>query len=158
MPRNSPRAWPDVVRVLAGLGLLAGGGWLFLDGAVAVAKHFGISLAVIGLTLVALGTCLPEMATNLVAAARGHGDIVIANAVGSCVFNSLAILGLVALVRPLDVAGFSLLPLGWFLGAALLLLPVLWTDNLVRRWEGAVLVGFFGLYLAWLLNSNTGIP
>lgn len=154
MPAASGANWANVARVAGGLVMLGAGGWMFLDGAVAIAKFFGVSHAVIGLTLVSLGTCLPEMTTNLVAARRGHGDIVIANAVGSCVFNSLFILGFAGMISPFEAKGFGAGPLWWFAAATLVLLPILWTHNRVTRAEGAVLTGFYAAYFFWLIAFN----
>ena len=94
------KAW---VFALAGLGLLVGGAYILVEGAVSIARDFGLSEAVIGLTIVAVGTSLPELATAVVAAYRKHSDVIIGNIVGSNIFNILAILGITAMISPIPI-------------------------------------------------------
>ncbi len=124
-----------------GLGLLIAGGELFVGGATAVARAYGISERVIGLTVVAIGTSLPELATSLVAATRGHADIAIGNVIGSNLFNILFVLGAAGVIRPIDGDLATMRYDLWFLGGMTLLAALLVrTERVVRRWEGALLV------------------
>ncbi len=137
-----------------GLALLLPGAHLFVAGTVTVAVRWEISSFVIGLTLVAIGTSLPELATALVAAVRGQGDLVIGNAVGSNIFNILCILGLTALVFGVDGDGISRVDLGMMIAMALVSLPVMRTGFVVSRWEGLFLVGSYGVYLYYRIVAG----
>jgi len=137
--------------VLAGLAVLIGGSHLFVQGAVEIARTWGVSDAVIGLTVVAIGTSLPELATSLVAALRKHSDVAIGNIVGSNIFNVLGILGVTALVQPLDATGISRIDLGVMLVMAIALLPLAWSGGRVTRLEGAVLLAAYVAYTSWLI-------
>ncbi len=135
--------------IVAGLILLVlGAGWL-VDGASAVARSLGISDLVIGLTIVALGTSLPELATSVVAALRGERDIAVGNVVGSNLFNILGVLGLSAVLAPngIPVSPQALefdIPIMLIVAAACL--PMFFTGHLISRWEGAL---FFGYSIAY---------
>ncbi|HEX9647193.1 MAG TPA: calcium/sodium antiporter [Alphaproteobacteria bacterium] len=129
-------------------GLLAGAHWL-VEGGVALAVALGVSETVIGLTIIAVGTSLPELAATGVAALRGRTDIALGNILGSNLFNILGILGLTAalteLAIPADIAGFD----AWvMLGAALLLMAVAWTGSVVSRREGVALLVLYAGYAA----------
>jgi cation:H+ antiporter len=144
--------------VLAGLALLAlGGGWL-VRGAVALAAFFGVSDTVIGLTIVAAGTSLPEVATSLLATLRGQREIAIGNVVGSGIYNILLILGLGALVAP---TGLPINPevlrldIPIMIGAAVACLPVFLSGFQISRWEGGLFLAVYGLYSAHLLLHAT---
>ena len=149
--------WLDPVYIFAGLAGLAGGAYLLVEGATAVAASFGVSDAVIGLTVVAFGTSLPELAATVVAAARGEGDMAVGNVVGSNMFNSLGIVGATALARPLDVND-ELGPLDGtlnadccvMLAAAVILLPLMRTGFRVSRAEGVLLLAGYAGYVTWL--------
>lgn len=149
---GAPRAagWLHALMVLAGLGALFLGGGLFVDGAVELARAIGASEAVIGLTIVAIGTSLPELATSLIGAARGHGDIAMGNVVGSNLFNILGILGIAALVAPLEISGVGWADLAVMAGVALLLLPMARSGHTLSRIEGGVLLAVYAAYMAWL--------
>ncbi len=148
----APRStWFRVGQVALGIGLLVGGGRLLVTGAVTIAEAFGLSDAVIGLTVVAIGTSLPELATSLVAALRGESDIAIGNVVGSNLFNLLAVLGVTSAVTPIDAGGLSVVDFGVMLAFTAVLLPVAWTGFRIVRWEGGVLLAGYVAYLAVLL-------
>ncbi|MBT8061347.1 MAG: calcium/sodium antiporter, partial [Gammaproteobacteria bacterium] len=100
-------AWKGLTLITVGLAMLVGGGFFFVKGAVQLAAALGASPALIGLTVVAIGTSLPELATSSIAAVRGYGDMAIGNVVGSNTFNVLAVLGLTALIMPLDRSAVS---------------------------------------------------
>jgi cation:H+ antiporter len=137
----------QIVAILLGLSMLAIGSDLFVRGAVALATAVGYSEAFIGLTVVAVGTSLPELFTSVVAAARGESDIAVGNVVGSNIFNLLAILGTSALLRPIQAAGVSRLDYLVMLVAALVLLPFAWSKLRLSRWEALVLLAAYAAYL-----------
>lgn len=137
----------DTAVLLVGLGILILGSGLFVDGATTLAKVWGVSDAVIGLTVVAAGTSLPELATSVVAAFRKQSDIAIGNVVGSNIFNILGILGVTATVSPISASGIGLLDAGAMLFLGLLLLPFALTGRRISRPEGAVFLGVYGVYL-----------
>ncbi len=145
-------AW-NLVLAVAGLGLLLLGADWIVRGAASMAAAMGIPEVVVGLTIVAVGTSLPEIATSVLAGVRGHRDIAVGNVVGSCLFNILMVLGATALVapQPLVVAPSLLavdVPL--MFAAALACLPILYTRLRVDRWEGVLLLGFYVAYLVYL--------
>ena len=130
------------------------GAQLLVTGAVDIAAALGVSDVVIGLTIVAIGTSLPELATTLMAALRREGGVALGNILGSNIFNLLLILGVAGLVGPMTVPAEMLrLDLWVMLGAALLLAPFIWTGRPIGRMFGAVLLLAYGGYL-WLLFHN----
>ncbi|MCE9778768.1 calcium/sodium antiporter [Shewanella algae] len=138
--------------IIAGIGMLVGGGILFVDGAVELARTFGISEVVIGLTIIAIGTSMPELVTSILAALKGQSDIAIGNVVGSNLFNLLGILGVTALVHPISSAGFSTLDFSVMLALALLVLPFAWSGFRIGRREGTILLlGYCG-YMGYLVT------
>jgi cation:H+ antiporter len=137
-----------VAAVLFGLLLLIGGSQVLLLGAVGIADHFGVSEAVIGLTLVAVGTSLPELSISVIAAIRRHADVAVGNILGSNIFNLLGILGISALLQPLPVHARILQFDQWvMLGAALLLTLFLYTGRRLNRVEGGLLLTTYGIYV-----------
>ena len=150
MPKKSSGLWRDLAFIVLGLGVLVVGSRLLVDNSVSLAKLLGISEAVIGLTIVAAGTSMPELATSIVAAWRKQPDIAIGNVVGSNIYNILCILGFSGLLAPLHGPGIKPLDLYVMLGTAALLLPIMLTGFVVRRWEGAVLIAIYGGYV-WML-------
>jgi pyrroloquinoline quinone biosynthesis protein B len=155
VPHSVSRIAIAVVFVFGGIGALAVGGQLLIDAAVAIAASAGVSQAVIGLTVVAVGTSLPEFAASVVAAIRGHGDIAVGNVVGSNLFNVLGILGIATLVTPLGRGAIDWITLGVFVGVAVLIVPLLYTQRQLSRVEGAGLLLVYAAYVAWLL---AGVP
>lgn len=145
--------WLCAVLIGAGLGVLVYGSHLFVTGAVGTARTFGVSEAVIGLTIVAAGTSLPELATSVVAAIRKESDVAIGNIVGSNIFNILGILGFTASILPLKVAGIGLRDAGFMLGFAVLLLPFAFSQRSISRGEGIVFLGLYAVYLYFLWPS-----
>ncbi|MBQ8711399.1 MAG: calcium/sodium antiporter [Prevotella sp.] len=145
--------WKSLLFVVVGLACLIFGSNLFVDSATSVARQLNISEGVIGLTIVAGGTSLPELATSVVAARKGRSAIAIGNVIGSNVFNILLILGLTATITPMQLEGITVVDLSVMMGSILLLWGFCYTKYTVARWEGAVLsVAFLG-YMGWLLAN-----
>ncbi|MEQ9608801.1 MAG: calcium/sodium antiporter [Kiloniellaceae bacterium] len=133
------------------LGIVVGAN-LLVDGAVSLARSLGISETIIGLTIVAVGTSLPELATSVIAAFKRHGDVALGNVVGSNIFNLLGILGVTALYRPIAVPEEILDFDSWvMLAATALVIVFALTRAKIERWEGAALLAGYGAYLAVLL-------
>jgi cation:H+ antiporter len=145
---ESGRVWP-VLQILGGLGALGLGSKWLVDGAVDMARFFGVSDLVIGLTIVAVGTSLPELATSVLASLRGERDMAVGNVVGSNIFNILVVLGLTAAVAPRGIpvpATALAFDLPVMLAVAVACLPIFFTGNRIDRWEGGL---FFGYYIAY---------
>ncbi len=153
-PRIEPGLGFPVALGMSALGgvLLAVGAELFVSGASDIARTFGVAEHVIGLTVVAVGTSLPELVASLVAAIRGHTDLAITNVIGSNIFNVLLILGVTGLVSPLPVQPQLLSSdVPWMIALALLLFPLMRTNRVVTRWEGVGLLGVGAVYTGTLV-------
>jgi cation:H+ antiporter len=150
---KSVKPWLSAFFVLLGLALLVIGSNIFVDSASRVAYSLGISEGVVGLTIVAGGTSLPELATSVVAARKGQSAIAIGNVIGSNVFNILLILGLTATISPMQIQGVTLVDMGMMLGSVSLVWLFSYTRYTVERWEGVLLVIGYLVYLAWLLSN-----
>ncbi len=140
--------------VLAGLVTLVVGSQLLVNSATDIATELGVSELVIGLTVVAIGTSLPELATSMLAAFRGQRDIAVGNVVGSNLFNLMSVLGLTSIVSPdgVNVSDASLsLDFPVMLAATIVLIPIFWNGFEIKRWEGFVLVSFYVLYVVYLI-------
>ena len=143
--------WSNVLGALLGLGCLVGGAQLLVGGATSLARSLGVPELVIGLTLVAVGTSLPELATAGIAAVRRESGIALGNVVGSNIFNVLFILGAAALVQPIHVTYHSVATDLWLLvGFSALLLPLLLSGLRLGRREGGVLLALYLLYVGYL--------
>ena len=145
--------WVSAFFVVLGLALLVIGSNIFVDSASRVAYALGLSEGVVGLTIVAGGTSLPELATSVVAARKGQSAIAIGNVIGSNVFNILLILGLTATISPMQIQGITMVDLSMMLGSVVLVWLFSRTKYTVERWEGAVLVLGYLIYLGWLLSN-----
>ena len=145
--------WKNLFFVVGGLALLLVGSNIFVDSASDVAYAFGISEGVVGLTVVAGGTSLPELATSVVAARKGQSAIAIGNVIGSNVFNILLILGLTATITPLEIEGITTIDMAVMLLSVSLVWLFSCTRFKVERWEGATLVVGYLAYVAWLIAS-----
>ena len=146
---HSKNLWRDISFLFIGLIALAFGSNFLVTGAVDLARIFGLSEALIGLTIVSIGTGTPEMATALMAAYRKRSDLAIGNAVGSNLFNIMFVLGIAALVAPLDGKGISSIDLYVMLGVTILLLPTVWTGRILDRKEGFL---FLAIYVGYLYH------
>lgn len=151
-PPASP-VWKSLLFVVLGLALLIFGSNFFVDSATSVAETLGVSQSVIGLTIVAGGTSLPELATSVVAARKGQSAIAIGNVIGSNVFNILLILGLTATICPMQIEDITLIDMGTMLVSIVLLWLFSFTKFKVERWEGAVFTLGYAAYLFWLLYN-----
>ena len=140
--------------IVLGLGALIGGGELFVKGACGIAKSAGVSEAVIGLTLVAGGTSLPELATSIVAARKGQNALAIGNVVGSNIFNIFFILGVCATVKPLAVTGLTTLDFAFLTASALLFWLFSRSCYKLSRGEGIVMILAYILYIVWLVTDK----
>lgn len=147
--------WLSVLYVVGGLAMLIWGGDKFVDGTTGVARAMGVSDAVIGLTIVAVGTSLPELATSIVAALKKEPGLAIGNVIGSNIFNVLLVLGTAALVHPLPFDGITHLDLWVLMLASVLffLFGWLFRRRRITRAEGAVLTGCYIAYTVWLVAT-----
>jgi cation:H+ antiporter len=150
--------WSDIGFLLAGLALLVVGAQLLVSSASDIASELGVSDLLIGLTVVAIGTSLPEVATSVLAAVRGQRDLAVGNAIGSNIFNLLAVLGITALVsaNPLPVAASSIqIDLPVMIAVAVACLPIFANGHVLMRWEGMLFLAFYAGYLLWLILDAT---
>ena len=155
-PQNEVRQlnpWLSLLFLVIGLAMLVAGSNVFVGSASSVAAALGISEGVIGLTVVAGGTSLPELATSVVAARKGQSAIAIGNVIGSNVFNILLILGMTAVISPLQIEGITTIDMAVMLISVILVWLFSFTRFTVERWEGALLVGGYLAYLTWLISS-----
>jgi cation:H+ antiporter len=145
--------WKIVLLILVGLACLVLGSNVFVDGATKVATALGISDAVIGLTVVAMGTSIPELATSVVAARKGNSGIAIGNVLGSNVFNILLVIGLTGVISPMHIQGITWIDLSMLILSMVLLLLFSYTKYTIARWEGAVLTTLFVGYITWVIMN-----
>ncbi len=163
-PSVDQRSWEShwgvqVLLILGGLALLVlGANWL-VEAAVTLARLLGVSEMVVGLTIVAFGTSLPEVATSILAAARGQRDIAVGNVVGSNIFNILAVLGVSAAVAPSDLrvaASLLAFDIPVMVAVAVACLPIFFTGHLITRWNGALFLVYYIAYTAFLVLASAG--
>ena len=146
-----------IIYLIFGLAALIGGATLLVEGATGIARSFGVPESVIGLSLVAIGTSLPEVAATVVAAFRRHTDVAIAGILGSNIFNVLGILGIAALIKPLPVANdIASIDIWVMLAASLVILPILISGWRVGRLEGVVLLIFYFSYIISMTVRMSG--
>lgn len=145
------KGWLAGLWMVVGLAALIGGSNLFVGGATEVARALNVSDAVIGLTIVAGGTSLPELATSVVAAKKGNSGIAIGNVLGSNVLNIIFILGLTGMISPMHIEGITNVDLYMMLVSTIMIWFFSFTKYTIERWEGAVLVLTFGGYMWYLL-------
>ena len=150
LPSVSGRLFLTIIFIVAGLVLLIIGAGVFVRGAVTLARMLHVTEAVIGLTIVAFGTSLPELATSVVAAIKGESDLAAGNVVGSNIFNILAILGITAIIHPLNAGEISLATLLIMGFSAFIILPLFRTGYILSRLEGGLILLFYCCYIGWL--------
>jgi cation:H+ antiporter len=144
--------------VVTGLVLLVLGARWLIHGAVTIAENLGVSKLMIGLTIVAVGTSLPEIVTSVFAALKGHGEIAVGNVVGSNILNILAVLGLSSIIAPggIEVARDALvLDIPVMIAVSVACLPIFFTEHRIDRWEGCVFFGYYLAYTAYLILHAT---
>lgn len=144
--------WKGILFIIIGLAALIVGSDLFVSEASSIAGSLGVSESVIGLTIVAGGTSLPELATSVVAARKGKSAIAIGNVLGSNVFNILMILGITGMICPMQIQGITIYDLGVMLVSMILIWLFSFTRYTIARWEGALLVLTYLIYMYWLLQ------
>lgn len=147
----------DAAFVVGGLAGVAAGAWMTVEGAVGIATDVGVPTVLVGLTVVALGTSLPELATSVVAAYRRESQLSVGNVIGSNMFNTLAVLGIAAVVRPVPVdSGTLRIGLPVMVGFSLALVPFVVEDFELDRWKGALLLAGFVAFWAYLIWVGAG--
>ncbi len=149
LPKPKKRTWLDLIFIGGGLVTLVFGSDLFVEGAVQIARYLNLSEAVIGLTLVALGTSLPELATTIIAATKNENDLAFGNAVGSNIFNILLVLGLTSIFLPLSASGINMIDIGIVLVISALVLPMAWHKFSLSRFEGFILLLLYVGYIIY---------
>ncbi len=151
--RKGMPMWRAAVWIVGGLAMLIYGGDRFVDGASGIASALGVSDAIIGLTIVAAGTSLPELATSVAAALKGNPGIAIGNVIGSCLFNIFMVLGASAVIHPLPFGGVGAVDLWMLVGctAAFWLSGRAIGNSVITRAEGGVFVAVYVAYTAWLV-------
>jgi len=152
---TGPKSWKQALRnvllLLFGLVMLVIGANMLVFGATEVAEAFGVSQLIIGLTIVAIGTSLPELATSIVACYRGERDIAVGNVVGSNIFNILTILGVTATATGVPVSSAAIsFDIPVMLAVAVACLPIFYTGNRISRWEGLLFISYYVAYTAYL--------
>lgn len=157
--RSAVSALMNILLCTAGLGMLVLGSRWLVNSAVAVAQAFGISELIIGLTVIAIGTSLPEIATSVIASVRGARDIAVGNVIGSNIFNITSVLGLTCIFAPNGVAvppAALRFDIPVMIAAALACLPIFFTGYRIARWEGALFFGYYAAYTLYLILDATG--
>lgn len=143
----------NIFLILIGLGALLGGAHFLVHAAIYIAKSIGISELVIGLTVIAVGTSLPELATSMVAAIRKESDISVGNVLGSNIFNILAVLGISSIIQPLSINTNSLIvDMPVMLLFSIFLIPLITWRFVLTRGQGVFLLMGYGIYVLWLLK------
>ena len=153
VPSRQRRMWLAVLMVAGGLAaLVVGGNWI-VSGASGVARHAGMSEALVGLTVVAIGSSVPDLVTSFVAAWKGHSGIAVGNVVGSCVINAFFVIGLCATSRPFSLGAMNWVDFAVLLGASVLLwlFGWVWGKRVINRWEGALLATGYVAYMVYLV-------
>jgi cation:H+ antiporter len=156
---TTTRAPLQIVMLIGGVLLLALGSQWLVDGAVAIALALEISELIIGLTIVAVGTSLPEVATSVVASIRGERDIAVGNIIGSNIFNILSVLGISSVVSPAGInvpAAAMSFDIPVMLAVSFACLPIFFHESRINRWEGALFVGYYLAYATYIVMDATG--
>jgi cation:H+ antiporter len=157
VPKRLSTIW-NLFLLAAGLVLLVLGSRWFVEAAVTLARTLGVSELVIGLTIVAAGTSLPEVATSIMAAMRGERDIAVGNVVGSNLFNLMGVLGISSLVSPVGVsvsAAALALDIPVMIAVAVACLPIFFTGHMIARWEGGLFLAFYLAYTTYIVLAAT---
>lgn len=145
--------WKITLYILLGFACLIGGGELFVDGAADLARLMGVSETIIGMTILAAGTSLPELAASVIAARKGSADMAIGNVVGSCLFNIFFILGVCSAVTPMEVSDVSMVQLLTLVGSGMMFFFFSFSKYKVERWEGVIMTLTYIAFLAYTVFS-----
>lgn len=147
----------SIIFVVLGLAAIIGGGNLVVENAKTIALNLGMGETLVGLTIVAIGTSLPELVTSIVAAKKGNSGIAMGNAVGSCVFNILFILGMTGVIKPMESEDAFIVDSAILILVSALMLLFAFTKRKIVRWEGAVCVLIYAAYTAYIIMRAFGI-
>lgn len=139
----------SILYTAVGIAGIVIGGDLVVDSATDIAKAFGLSDIIIGLTILAVGTSLPELVTSLVATGKGENDLAMGNVIGSNIFNIMGVLGLSAIISPVKVAGFSVIDLCLLIGVSLIIYVVVCLRNKIERGTGILMVLMYAAYMTY---------
>ena len=152
--------WLNLIFVIIGLAGIIIGGDFVVDGATEVAKALGMSEMLIGLTIVAVGTSLPELVTSIVAARKGENDIAVGNAIGSCIFNVILILGFCSILEPANVNThpfYALFDVGVMMVTVVLLFIFSLKKREINKWHGIITIALYVIYLTVIILRDTGV-
>ncbi len=147
------KAWMEGLWLIGGLAALLVGARYLLGGSVVMAERLGFNEMTIGLTVVAIGTSLPELATSMVAARRQQDDVAVGNAIGANIINVLVVLGITALIQPIEIQGLRFFDIATLLGSVLLIVPLFRTGARITRFEGLILLAAYATYLFSMATS-----
>jgi cation:H+ antiporter len=151
-------SWPkSIIFVVLGAAAIIGGGQLVVNSAKTIASALGMSETLIGLTVVAFGTSLPELVTSIVAAKKGDSGIAMGNVVGSCLFNILFILGLTGTITPMTASLAMSIDTGILIGVSALMILFAYTKRKTSRWEGIVFTSMYVVYTAYIIMRAYGV-
>lgn len=149
--------WQMVVYIIGGAAAIVWGGDLVVDSASEIAENFGMSQTLVGLTIVAVGTSLPELVTSIVASRKGESGLALGNAIGSCIFNILFILGMSAGLSPIAAEMINIIDIAVVLAIAVLVFIFGWTGKKITRAEGGFFVLCYVVYMAYAIMRNYGM-
>ena len=142
--------WLCFLYIAGGMAAIVAGGDLVVDAAAAIAESFGLSATLIGLTIVAMGTSLPELVTSAVAARKGETDMALGNVIGSNIFNILLVLGLAGAISPIEVLKVNMIDGIILIGMSCIVWIFAWCKKQISRMEGAVMIAVYALYLGYI--------
>jgi len=143
----------DLLFIIGGIGLLVIGAEIFLSGILKIADTFHVNDTLLGLSIVAVGTSLPELAASIVASIKNYGEISIGNAISSNIFNILGIIGIAALIKPIDTKGVDIFDIVVLACSSIIILPLAWTKQTLSRLEGAFLLMSYIAYFYYLITK-----
>lgn len=139
-----------LVYIVIGIIAIVMGGDIVVDSAIKIAENFGLSQTLIGLTIVAMGTSLPELVTSIVAAKKGEDDMAIGNVIGSCIFNILLVLGIAGTISPMEVLMENMIDAIILIGMSIIVWIFAWSGKRISRTEGAVMVAIYAVYMGYI--------
>ncbi len=143
--------WLSIIYIVGGMAAIIVGGNVVVDSATSIALSFGMTETLVGLTIVALGTSLPELVTSIVAAKKGESDLALGNAVGSNIFNILFVLAAAAVISPVKVGMESLFDTAFLIVFSVIVLLMIWKDRMVVRWKGEIMIGMYLAYMVYFI-------